>query len=70
MAETRSCPMCVGGEVVRSEGRLEQSGRTYLPTIVTTCPLCGYAKFEPALGVHWKSDEPVLAVGPGPRRAA
>ncbi len=67
MSEPRSCPMCDGGELVRREGRLDQSGDTYLPTTVVSCALCGYAKFEPAVGVHWKSavDEPST---PAPRR--
>ena len=63
--------MCDGAEMVRSEGRLEQSGDTYLPTIVSSCPVCGYTKFAPAVGVRWKSEideAPVAAVLP--RRAA
>ncbi len=63
--------MCDGGEMVRREGRLEQSGNTYLPTTVSHCTLCGYARFEPAIGVRWKPDvEPAPAVTAGPRRAA
>jgi rubredoxin len=71
MPETRACPMCDGGEVVCREGRLEQSGDTYLPTTVSTCTICGYARFEPALGVRWRSEvesEPVPLAGR--RRAA
>lgn len=55
MSERGACPMCDGGELVRREGRLDQSGDTYLPTTVATCPQCGYARFEPALDVHWRS---------------
>jgi len=58
--------------MVRREGRLEQCGDTYLPTTVWSCTRCGYAKFEPAMGVRWRSDaEPGPAPGTaGPRRAA
>ncbi len=67
MSERGACPMCDGGELVRREGRLDQSGDTYLPTTVESCPICGYARWEPALDVHWKSggDEPSR---PAPRR--
>ncbi len=71
MPERRKCPICAAGEMVRREGKLDQCGDTYLPTTVSTCTICGYAKFEPALGVHWKSDAettPVMVLGP--RRAA
>lgn len=72
MSEPRSCPMCDGGEMVRREGRLEQCGDTYLPTTVWSCALCGYAKFEPAMGVRWKADAdaPPAPLAAGPRRAA
>jgi hypothetical protein len=63
--------MCDGAEMMRREGRLEQSGETYLPTIVSSCPVCGYTKFAPAVGVRWKSEvdeAPVATMGP--RRAA
>jgi hypothetical protein len=68
---TRRCPMCDGAEMVRREGRLEQSGETYLPTIVSSCPVCEYTKFAPAVGVRWRSE--LEATGPmsaGPRKAA
>lgn len=70
MAEPRPCPMCRDGELVRREGRLEQSGDTYLPTTTWTCGLCGYAKWEPAMGVRWRSaaDAPAEPVVPLPVR--
>ncbi len=72
MSDPRACPICAAGEMVRSAGKLEQSGDTYLPTTVSACTLCGYAKFEPAIGVHWRAEaeEPPPAVIVGPRRAA
>lgn len=72
MSEPRTCPMCDGAVMVRSEGRLEQSGDTYLPTIVSSCPVCGYTTFEPAVGVRWKSEleAEAPAASAGPRRAA
>jgi hypothetical protein len=70
MANTRECPICAAGEMVRREGRLDQCGDTYLPTTVSTCTLCGYAKFEPALGVRWKADTDAPVMQIVPRRAA
>jgi hypothetical protein len=69
MSEPRTCPMCEGGEMVRREGRLEQSGETYLPTVVSSCEICGYTKFAPAVGVRWKS-EVEMTPSAGPRKAA
>jgi hypothetical protein len=62
--------MCSGGELVCREGRLEQSGETFLPTTTWSCGLCGYAVWEPALGVRWRSvaDEPALPAIPLPWR--
>ena len=55
MPETAKCPMCAEGMLTRSEGRLDQSGNTYLPTVVWTCDTCGCVKFEPATVVHWRA---------------
>lgn len=61
--------MCAGGELVRREGRLDQSGDTYLPTAVASCPRCGWASFEPAVGVRWRSAlEERAPAPPAPRR--
>jgi hypothetical protein len=73
MSEPRRCPMCDGGEMVRREGRLEQSGDTYLPTTVWSCALCEYAAWAPALGVRWRSAFAATVapeVEPLPRRRA
>ena len=56
MAENVRCPMCDDGVAVRGEGRLEQSGDTWLPTTVWTCDRCGYARYEAALGAHWRTE--------------
>ncbi|HZY04129.1 MAG TPA: hypothetical protein VFF02_11580 [Anaeromyxobacteraceae bacterium] len=48
--------MCDQGVAVRGEGRLEQSGQTFLPTTVWTCDRCGYARYEAALGTQWRAD--------------
>jgi len=55
--------------MVCREGRLEQSGDTFLPTILSSCPVCGYTKFDPALGVRWKSEHDA-APAPGVQRKA
>jgi hypothetical protein len=49
-----ACPICRGGALVRGEGKLEQSGDSYLPTAVWSCGCCGYARFEPAVGRRWR----------------
>jgi ribosomal protein L37AE/L43A len=61
MNDRARCPMCADGEVTRSEGRLEQSGNTYLPTSMWTCDTCGYVRYEPAVVVHWRPIEPSRA---------
>ncbi len=55
MTDRDKCPMCADGEVTRSEGKLDQSGTTYLPTVVWTCTLCGYVRYEPAPSARWRS---------------
>ena len=66
MTEHDRCPICQAGEVVRSEGRLDQSGHTYLPTTLWSCSICGFARYEPALAAQWRSTgasaEPELPV--------
>ncbi len=54
MNHTAHCPMCADGEITKGEGRLEQSGNTYLPTPMWTCNICGYVRYEPAVVVHWR----------------
>jgi hypothetical protein len=49
-----ACPICNGGALVRGEGKLEQSGDSYLPTVVWSCGCCGYARYEPARGMRWQ----------------
>ncbi len=56
MPDNIHCPMCEDGVAVRGEGRLEQSGDTYLPTIVWACRCCGYVRYEAALGAGWRTE--------------
>jgi hypothetical protein len=61
MAHTH-CPICRDGVLTRSEGRLDQSGDSYLPTVVWTCERCEYTRYEPALHARWRPGaEPDLA---------
>lgn len=69
MPENVHCPMCDDGVAVSSEGRLEQSGDTWLPTTVWTCRCCGTARYEPALGARWRAEPAPEATAPV-RRAA
>jgi rubredoxin len=55
MPVREKCPMCADGEVTRGEGWLEQSGDTCLPTMVWTCSVCGYVRFEPATEAWWQA---------------
>lgn len=48
-----ACPMCRDGILEHREGRLDQSGDSYLPTSALRCPRCEYARFEPALRARW-----------------
>ena len=54
MTDRDKCPMCADGEVSRTEGRLDQSGATYLPTAVWSCNLCGYVRYDPARSAQWR----------------
>ena len=57
MTESHRCPMCAEGELRHRDGRLEQSGNTYLPTTIWSCPACGYARWDPARGVAWRATD-------------
>ncbi len=62
MTEGARCERCLAGSIHRGQGRLDQSGNTYLPTTVWTCDVCGFAAYEPALGTRWRA----LDTGPEP----
>jgi len=72
MAQRERCPMCDAGDLTQTSGQLEQSGETFLPTTVWSCEICSYARFAPALGVHWRAESTIaaLAVAVPSRRAA
>ncbi len=59
-----ACPVCNGATLVRGEGKLDQSGDSFLPTVVWSCGCCGYARFEPARDRKWRAAE-----GPVPAAA-
>jgi hypothetical protein len=48
-----TCPICRSGLLERGEGRLDQSGESYVPTVVHRCRRCEYARFEPAVRAQW-----------------
>ena len=67
------CPICAAGELMQTGGRLDQSGESYLPTVVWACNTCGYARYEPALHAAWQpvhAQEPDADVPAPTRRAA
>jgi len=55
MYATAPCPNCAHGVLSSREGKLDQCGNTYLPTILWTCDTCGLERYEPATGAHWRS---------------
>ncbi len=61
-----ACPICHAGPLARGEGKLDQSGDSYLPTVVWSCGCCGYARFEAATGRRWRAGEEEAAAGPAP----
>ncbi len=72
------CPICHGGPLRAGDGKLEQSGDSYLPTVVWRCALCEYTRYEPAPHARWQpahaAPEPEAQqpepVPVAPRRAA
>ena len=70
MAEAERCPCCAAGDLERADGELDQSGATYLPTVVHSCPICGYARYEPALHAAWRADAARASAVRPLRRAA
>ncbi|HTN51384.1 MAG TPA: hypothetical protein VML50_03185 [Anaeromyxobacter sp.] len=63
MSDT-GCPMCHDGRLERSEGRLDQSGESYLPTVMWRCARCEYTRLEPALHARWIAAAPAEAPAP------
>lgn len=64
MSDIVCCPICIDGEVVRRDGQLDQSGQTFLPTSVTTCTTCGWARYEPARHATWQPTHAATAAAP------
>ncbi len=56
-----TCPICHNGVLERCEGRLDQSGESYVPTLVHRCRTCAYARFEPAVRAKWVPTFPEVA---------
>ena len=67
-----TCPICLGGVLSRGEGKLEQSGDSYLPTVVWSCAICEYRHYEPATGANWRraAEEPAAPTVAAPARRA
>ena len=65
------CPQCHGDSLYRGQGQLDQSGDTYLPTVIWSCACCGYMRYEPAQSARWRpTAEPAPAVSHVPTRRA
>ena len=65
-----ACPICRQGTLERGEGRLDQSGDSYLPTTAWRCPRCEYARFEPVPQGRWVPASAPVAMMPTASRAA
>ena len=48
MSRRAKCPMCTDGILTATEGKLDQSGNTYLPTTVWACDVCGCVHYDAA----------------------
>jgi ribosomal protein L37AE/L43A len=57
MSEKSGCPWCKEGQLVKREGRLDQSRDAYLPTTVWSCARCGYVRYDAAQDVHWRIEQ-------------
>ena len=55
MTRTAKCPMCTDGILTRTDGKLDQSGETYLPTAIWACDTCGCVRYDAAKVAAWKS---------------
>jgi hypothetical protein len=64
MTRRAKCPMCTDGVLTGGDGKLDQSGHTYLPTTVWSCDLCGYVRYDPANVARWRPQEPRQATSP------
>jgi hypothetical protein len=49
--------MCTDGVLTGTDGKLDQSGNTYLPTTVWTCDVCGCVRYDPANVARWRPHE-------------
>jgi hypothetical protein len=70
-----TCPICKGGVLRRGEGKLDQSGDSYLPTVVWSCAICEFKHYEPATRARWCTEAeaeaaPAPEAAPVHRRAA
>lgn len=75
MDATTHCPACAHGTLAHGEGKLDQSGDTYLPTTRWACDTCGYVRYDPAVRMRWRAhevgpDAEAGAAAPDRRRAA
>ncbi len=64
-----TCPCCKAGTLSRGEGRLDQSGDSYLPTVVWSCGRCGYSRYDAATGKRWRPAAPAAEAPAQPRAA-
>jgi len=49
--------MCTDGVLTGTDGKLDQSGDTYLPTTVWACDVCGCVRYDAAQVAPWRSYE-------------
>src|ERR687887_489628 len=61
MTRTAKCPMCADGVLTGTDGKLDQSGNTHLPTTVWACDVCGCVRYDPANVARWRPLESAYA---------
>jgi hypothetical protein len=54
MTPQAKCPMCANGVLTRTDGKLDQSGETYLPTTAWACDVCGCVRYDAAKVAAWR----------------
>jgi hypothetical protein len=64
--------MCADGVLTASEGKLDQSGHTYLPTTMWSCDTCGCVRYDAANSARWQSERSreAAAAAPGALKRA
>ena len=64
MSLRAKCSMCADGVLTASEGQLDQSGHTYLPTTMWSCDTCGCVRYD-GVRAPWQPQSRAATPVPG-----